>query len=111
VQRTWALLPAFLSVARASGRPLEFIELAPVRRALLEQRVEIVRRSGVDLGPIDVTTEAGAERPLAWISTRRLDEMESRGSFSELEVAIWPDGSRRVPELTHYHGYWLDWRG
>lgn len=229
VQRTWALLPAFLSVARASRRPLELIELgpsaglnliwdrygflygngswgdlesglvlhgeerAPVPGGLVEQRVEIVRRVGVDLDPVDVTTEAGARRlecfvwadqperlerlhkaiellrrdppeliagdytellpsllarrredaitvvfqtastgyltgeqyarvlaalaeagaegPLAWISTRRLDEMESRGSFYELELAIWPDGSLRVLELMHYHGYWLDWRG
>jgi len=229
VQRTWALLPAFLTVARSSRVPVELVELGPsaglnliwdrygfrygnggwgdldsdlvldgeerslVPRALLEQRVEIAQRIGIDLEPIDVTTDAGArllecfiwadqperidrlrraiellrrnppeliagdytellpsllarrrddaltvvfqtastgylsdekyarvldaldkagaEGPLAWISTRRLEEMESPGRFYELEGAIWPDGSRRVLGLMHYHGYWLDWRG
>ena len=93
VQRSWALLPAFLSLA--DGRPLDLLELGPsaglnllwdryaytllVRArggrgrarasgddrvpppaALLERRVEVARRRGVDRSPIDVTTAEGA---------------------------------------------------
>ena len=92
VQRAWALLPAFLSVA--DGRPFDLLELGPSAgpnllwdryryryssgawgsgslelaghdrlpppSSLLERRVEVARRRGVDLSPVDVTTEHGA---------------------------------------------------
>jgi hypothetical protein len=92
VQRAWALLPAFLSVA--DGRPFDLLELGPSAglnllwdryryryssgawgsgslelagddrlpppSSLLERRVEVARRRGVDLSPVDVTTEHGS---------------------------------------------------
>ena len=92
VQRAWALLPGFLTVA--DGRPLDLLELGPSAglnlvwdrygnrystgswgdgglelagndrlpppAELLEREVEVVRRRGVDLSPVDVTTEHGA---------------------------------------------------
>jgi hypothetical protein len=63
VQRSWALLPAFLSLA--DGRPFDLLELAgndrlPPPGSLFTRRVEVVRRRGVDLNPIDVTAEHGA---------------------------------------------------
>lgn len=94
-QRCWALLPLFLTVARAAGRPLDLLELgtsaglnllwdryryaytggewgpadAPLalrgeERAafpaeLLATEVEIRRRRGVDLAPVDATREEG----------------------------------------------------
>jgi hypothetical protein len=110
VQRAWALLPAFLSVA--DGRPFDLLELGPSaglnllwdryayryssgtwgkgsleltghdRRPppgeLLDRRVEVVRRRGVDLNPVDVTTDEGA----------RL-----------LEAFVWADQSARIERL------------
>jgi hypothetical protein len=92
VQRSWALLPAFLSLA--DGRPFDLLELGPSAglnllwdryryryasgtwgsgalelagndrlpppASLFTRRVEVVRRRGVDLNPIDVTAEHGA---------------------------------------------------
>jgi hypothetical protein len=92
VQRAWALVPAFLSVA--DGRPFDLLELGPSAglnllwdryryryatgswgdgalelagddrvpppASLLARRVEVVRRRGVDLSPVDVTTAHGA---------------------------------------------------
>ena len=94
-QRCWALLPLFLIVARAAGKPLDLVELgasaglnllwdryryeyeagswgdedAAVTLAGTEQRpfpadlldVDVVvrRRCGVDLEPVDATTEEG----------------------------------------------------
>ncbi len=93
VQRSWALLPLFLTVAAAAQRPLDLLELgtsaglnllwdryryeydagswgpedselvlrgegrAPFPPELLSVEVEIVRRRGVDLRPLDVTRE------------------------------------------------------
>ncbi len=111
-QRSWALLPAFLSVAE---RPLELIELGPsaglnlvwdryryayaegawgpgdaalelrgeerrtrVPRELVARAVEVRRRRGIDLDPVDVTTEGG----------RRL-----------LECFVWPDQPERLERL------------
>ena len=110
VQRSWALLPGFLSVA--DGRPLELLELGPSaglnllwdryryryssgtwgsgalalsgddRRPppadLLGRSVEVVRRRGVDLSPVDVTTEHGARLLQAFVwadQTSRLDRL------------------------------------
>ncbi|MGH3133414.1 MAG: DUF2332 domain-containing protein [Gaiellaceae bacterium] len=95
VQRCWALVPIFLTVARLTGRPLDLVELgasaglnllwdryryryeagtwgdpaAPLELAgserqavpsfLLEAEVEVRGRRGIDLDPVDVTTEGG----------------------------------------------------
>jgi len=95
VGRCFALLPAFLELARASGRRIDLLELGPsaglnllidrygyryrngawgppdagvvltgderrpVPVGLLAQRLDIGRRRGVDLSPVDVTTDEG----------------------------------------------------
>jgi hypothetical protein len=110
VQRSWALLPAFLSLA--DGRPFDLLELGPsaglnllwdryaYRYAsgewgsgelelsgddrvpppadLFSRRVEVVRRRGVDLSPIDVTTPEGAR---------------------VLQAFVWPDQTSRLERL------------
>jgi hypothetical protein len=94
-QRCVALVPAFLTIARATGLPLDLVELGPsaglnlvfdgyryryaegtwgdphaelaftaderghVPAALLETPLEVVRRRGIDLAPVDVTTDDG----------------------------------------------------
>jgi hypothetical protein len=94
-QRCVALLPAFLTLARETGLPLELIELGPsaglnlvfdryryqyaqgtfgaadagltftatergqVPGELLETRLEVGRRRGIDLAPVDVTSADG----------------------------------------------------
>lgn len=110
VQRSWGLLPAFLSLA--DGRPFDLLELGPSAglnllwdryryrysvgdwgdgplelsgddripppAELFERSVEVDRRRGVDLNPVDVTTEHGA----------RL-----------LEAFVWPDQTDRLDRL------------
>jgi hypothetical protein len=110
VQRAWALLPGFLSLA--DGRPFDLLELGPSAglnllwdryaytyssgawgsgelelrghdrlpppAALFERRVEVVRRRGVDLSPIDVTTAEGAR---------------------VLQAFVWPDQRERLDRL------------
>ena len=110
VQRSWALLPGFLSVV--DGRPLDVLELGPSgglnllwdryayrytsgtwgsgpleltgddRRPppaeLLGRPVEVVRRRGVDLNPVDVTTEHGSRLLQAFVwadQSARLDRL------------------------------------
>jgi hypothetical protein len=110
VQRSWGLLPTFLSVS--DGRPFDLLELGPSAglnllwdryryhystgtwgdgafeltgddrvpppAALLEQHVSVARRRGVDLSPVDVTTDHGA----------RL-----------LQAFVWPDQPGRLDRL------------
>jgi hypothetical protein len=110
VQRSWALLPAFLSLA--DGRPFDLLELGPsaglnllwdryayryssgtwgrgeleLRGAdrlpppseLFSREVAVVRRRGVDLSPIDVTTPEGAR---------------------VLQAFVWPDQTARLERL------------
>jgi len=102
--RCFALLPAFLELARARGRRLDLLELGPsaglnllfdryayryrrgrwgpshadvvlageergeVPADLLSVEIEIGRRRGIDLNPIDVTTDDGARllRAFVW---------------------------------------------
>jgi hypothetical protein len=96
VQRCIALLPAFLTVARETGLPLELLELGPsaglnlladryryryangswgsdaavlglvaderrgrVSGDLLTQQLTVRRRRGIDLAPVDATSEVG----------------------------------------------------
>ena len=108
VQRSWALLPAFLSVADA--RPLDLLELGPSAglnlvwdhyryrystgewgtgalelagddrkpppAELLEREVTVMRRRGVDLNPVDVTTERGARLLQAFVWADQADRLE-----------------------------------
>jgi hypothetical protein len=102
-QRSWSLLPLFLTAARAAARPLDVLELgasaglnllwdrygyryeeggwgdarsplqltgeerAHVPAALLETRVEVRRRVGIDLHPVDVTSEDGMRLLRAYV--------------------------------------------
>jgi hypothetical protein len=110
VQRAWALLPGFLTLA--DGRPFDLLELGPSAglnlvwdrygycystgswgsgdlvltgddripppAELLAREVTVVRRRGVDLNPVDATTEHGA----------RL-----------LQAFVWPDQTERLERL------------
>ncbi|MGN6798594.1 MAG: DUF2332 family protein, partial [Gaiellaceae bacterium] len=110
VQRSWALLPAFLSLD--DGRPFDLLELGPSAglnllwdryayryatgtwgsgelelrgddrqpppASLLSRSVDVVRRRGVDLSPIDVTTAEGAR---------------------VLQAFVWPDQTARLERL------------
>ena len=229
-QRCVALVPAFLTLSRETGLPLDLIELGPsaglnlvfdrygyryaegvfgdpdarlafaanerrpVPAALLLTPLEIRRRRGIDLAPIDVATEegsvllhsflwpgsteraarldgaiatllespsrpellrgdyvdllpdllaqrsadaltvvfqtastgylaqerydllgasleeAGADgRPLAWVSSRRMEEREFvEDDRWELELRVWPSPARLVA-LVDFHGNWVDW--
>ena len=121
VQRSWALLPAFLSLG--DGRPFDLLELGPSAglnllwdryayrystgtwgsgelelrgddrqpppASLLERRVEVARRRGVDLNPIDVTTADGARVLQAFVWADQAARLE------RLQRAI--DVARRDP--------------
>jgi len=53
-----------------------------------------------------------AERPLAWIATRRWPEREEDTEDGyELETAVWPDRAARLVARMGFHGQWLEWRG
>jgi hypothetical protein len=110
VQRSWGILPGFLSLA--DGRPFDLLELGPSAglnlvwdryryrystgdwgesgleltgddrvpppATLLGRRVEVARRRGVDLSPIDATTEHGARLLQAFVwadQTPRLERL------------------------------------
>jgi hypothetical protein len=108
VQRAWALLPAFLSVA--DGRPFDLLELGPsaglnllwdryrYRYAngawgdgplelsgddrvpppaeLLQRHVTVDRRRGIDLNPVDVTTDHGARLLQAFVWADQAERLE-----------------------------------
>jgi hypothetical protein len=110
VQRAWALLPAFLTIA--DGRPFDLLELGPSAglnllwdryryvystgawgasplelsgedrvpppARLLDRRVEVARRRGIDRSPVDVTSEHGARllQSFVWADqTGRLERL------------------------------------
>jgi hypothetical protein len=104
VQRCFALLPLFLTVARAAQRPLDLLELgpsaglnllwdryryryragmwgaataglelsgderAPVPGELLREQVEVRGRRGIDLNPVDITSEDSVRLLFAFAS-------------------------------------------
>jgi hypothetical protein len=110
VQRSWGILPGFLSLA--DERPFDLLELGPSAglnlvwdryryrystgtwgesalelvgedrvpppAALLRRRVDVLRRRGIDLNPIDATTEHGARllQSFVWADqTARLERL------------------------------------
>jgi len=111
VQRCFALLPAFLTLARDHGAPaLDLVELGPaaglnllwdryayryragrwgsselllhgveyepVPLEVLARRVEVRRRLGIDLNPVDVTTVEGARLLRAFIWPGRVERAQ-----------------------------------
>ena len=111
VQRSWALLPAFLAVSDA--QPLDLLELGssaglnliwdryryayahggwgtgelelrgddriPVPAELLGREATVLRRRGIDLNPLDVTSDRGARilRSFVWADqTARLERLD-----------------------------------
>jgi hypothetical protein len=110
VQRSWGLLPGFLTVA--DGRPLDLVELGPSAGLnlfwdryryrygdrtwgakdaplelsgdaeggpppeLLEVKVNIRRRSGIDRRPVDVTTDHGARLLEAFVWADQATRLE-----------------------------------
>jgi hypothetical protein len=111
VQRCYALLPAFLSLAHEHGASaldlvelgpaaglnllwdryayryragrwgssellLQGVEYAPVPREVLERRVEVRRRLGIDLNPVDVTTDHGARLLHAFLWPGRVERAQ-----------------------------------
>lgn len=55
--------------------------------------------------------DAGADGPLAWISTPTPEEHGQRRGDHPLELAIWPGGERRIVARTNVRGEWLEWSG
>ena len=140
VQRCFALLPGFLTIARVTGRPLDLLELgpsaglnllwgryryeyaagawgpadarltlrgeerAPVPADLLRTRVEVRRRLGLDLDPVDVTTEHGERILRAFLWPGRPEREERLGAAIETLRADPPELVRgdyveRLPEV------------
>jgi hypothetical protein len=114
VQRCYALLPAFLTLARETGRPLDLVELGPsaglnllwdryrylyageawgsavsplvlagelrgsLPAGLLDVEPVVGKRIGIDLNPVDVTTEEGSLllQSFTWVGqTARLERL------------------------------------
>jgi hypothetical protein len=111
VQRCYALLPAFLALARDHGASaldlvelgpsaglnllwdryayryragrwgssellLQGVEYAPVPHEVLARRVDVRRRLGIDLKPVDVTTDHGARLLHAFIWPGRVERAQ-----------------------------------
>ena len=108
VQRSWALLPGFLSLA--DGRPFDLLELGPSAglnlmwdhyhyryetgewgsgalqlsgndrmpppAELLSRSVTVARRRGIDLNPVDVTTDHGARLLQSFVWADQADRLE-----------------------------------
>jgi hypothetical protein len=108
VQRSWALLPGFLSLV--DGRPFDLLELGPSAglnlmwdryayryttggwgtgalelsgddripppAELLARQVVVARRRGIDLNPVDVTTDHGARLLQAFVWADQTERLE-----------------------------------
>ena len=59
----------------------------------------------------DIVDDAGAAGPLAWISTPTPEEHGQRRGDYPLELALWPDGERRIVARMNVRGEWLEWGG
>ena len=58
-----------------------------------------------------IIDSAGREGPLGWISTPTNEEHGERRGDYPLEVAVWPDGKRRIVARTNVQATWLAWQG
>lgn len=58
-----------------------------------------------------IVDDAGAAGPLAWISTPTPEEHGQRRGDYPLELAIWPNGERRIVARMNVRGEWLEWIG
>jgi hypothetical protein len=58
-----------------------------------------------------IVEKAGAEGPLAWISTPTPEEHGQRRGDYPLELAIWPGRERRIVARMNVRGEWLEWVG
>jgi hypothetical protein len=54
---------------------------------------------------------AGEQGPLAWISTPTPEEHGQRRGDYPLELAIWPDGRRRIMARMSVGADWIEWTG
>lgn len=103
VQCRWALLPLFLTVARAAGRPLELLELGcSAGLNLYWDRYRYVYDTGF-WGASNSLLLAGEQR--APVPADLLDEHDLRGRRYRLAI----DG-RIVGEMDN-GGTWLRWTG
>jgi hypothetical protein len=57
----------------------------------------------------DIVDTAGAEGPLAWISTPTPEEHGQRRGDYPLELAVWPGGARRIVARMNVRGEWIEW--
>ncbi len=58
-----------------------------------------------------IIDSAGRAGPLGWISTPTNEEHGERRGDYPLEVAVWPDGKRRIVARTNVRATWLAWQG
>ncbi len=93
------LLPGLL--ARRSADALTVVFQTASTGYLTQERYDLLRTS---------LDEAGADgRPLAWVSTRRMEERQfAEDDCWELEVRLWP-APVRLGALVDFHGNWVDW--
>ena len=57
-------------------------------------------------GAIDA---AGAEAPLAWVSTPTPEEHGERRGDYPIELALWPGGRRHIAARMNVRGEWVEW--
>jgi hypothetical protein len=114
VQRSWALLPAFLTVARTVARPLDLIELGPSAGLNLmwdRYRYEYAsgswgsRRARIRLAgedrvppPSDLLATRPAVRKRTGIDRRPIDVTSAHGAHL-LQAFVWADQTHRLDRV------------
>jgi hypothetical protein len=93
------LLPGLL--ARRSDDALTVVFQTASTGYLEPDRYDLLRASLDEAG--------GDRRPLAWVSSRRMEERQFDDDDRwELELRLWPAPARLVA-LVDFHGNWIDW--
>jgi hypothetical protein len=92
------LLPELLRGRGEDGLTVVFQTLSTVY--LPDERRELLR---------EIVDEAGEEGPLAWISTPTPEEHGERRGDYPLELAVWPEGERRIVARMSVRGERLEW--